>query len=127
MDSINNAKTIHDILSVQQRISTMGETIQKAQRMENLVGASKPPLTVEIHESNDDGIIIEISSGPMFGFDDIDLDDVQQPPQSEEVMMVFEDEESSASQHSTFKPKAKKKKKIAVSRKEFLSLQAKVD
>lgn len=38
--------------------------------------------------------------------------------------MVIDDKESSGYQHSTSKPK---KKKIAVSRKEFLNLQAKVD
>ena len=41
--------------------------------------------------------------------------------------MVIDDEELSGSQQSTSKPKQKNNKKIVVSRKEFLSLQAKVD
>lgn len=41
--------------------------------------------------------------------------------------MVSDNEESNGSQHSTLKPKEKKKKKLVVSRKEFLSLQSKVD
>lgn len=43
--------------------------------------------------------------------------------------MIFDEEEaSSGSQHSTSKPKGKKKKKKnAVSRKEILNLQGKVD
>ena len=43
-------------------------------------------------------------------------------------MMFDKEEESSGSQHSTSKPQEKKKKKkMDVSRKEFLSLQSKVD
>ena len=55
------------------------------------------------------------------------LDDIQQPLPSDDFIMVIDDEESIGSQHSTSKPKTKKKKKITVSRKEFLNLQGKVD
>ena len=42
--------------------------------------------------------------------------------------MIFDEEDFSGSQHSTSKPKEKKKKKkLAVTRKELLSLQEKVD
>lgn len=41
--------------------------------------------------------------------------------------MIINDEESSGSQHSSSKPKEKKKKKVSVTRKEFLSLQSKIN
>lgn len=63
----------------------------------------------------------------MFGLDDDNFDDIQQPLPSGDFIMVLDVEKSSGSQHSTSKPKQTKKKKIAVSRKQFLGLQAKVD
>lgn len=91
------------------------------------VGPSNPPSTGEAQDSNVDGTAIEISSSPMFGLDDIDLENGRQPPHSDEFLMVFDEEESSGSQHSTLNPKEKKKKKLAVTRKELLKLQSKVD
>ena len=55
----------------------METTVQKAQDMEGGVGPSKPPLNEEKHDSYDDNTAIEISSDPMFGFDAIDLEEVQ--------------------------------------------------
>lgn len=103
----------------------METTVQQAQNLQGGAGPSKFPPSEEIHDSNDDGTIVEISSGPISGLDDIDLDDVQHPPISDEFLMVFEDEESNGSQHSTSKPKEKKKKTLDVSRMEFLCLQSK--
>ena len=120
--SMKNAKMIHDILSIQQRMSTMQATVQTTHQMENVVGTTKSPPNDEDHDSNNEGTTIEISSTPMFGLDDDNFEDVQQPPLSDEFIMVIDDEESSGSQHSTSKPNANKKKKITVSRKEFLNL-----
>ena len=126
VDSFIKAKTIHDILQIHEWMSKMESTIQQAQNLQSDAGPSKPPPTAEIHDSID-GTAVEINLGPVFGLDNFDLEDVQQPLNYEEFLMVFADEESSGSQHSTSKPKAKKMKKLAVSRKEFLSLQSKVD
>lgn len=123
----NNAKTVHDILAIQQWMSSMELTIQKAKNTENMVDHSNPPQNDEAHDSNDEGTAIEISLAPMFHLDDDNLDDIQQPIPSDDFIMVIDDDESSGSQHSTSKPKPEKKKKIVVSRKEFLSLQGKVD
>lgn len=73
----------------------METIVQKDQNLQDGAGPSKPPPTNENHDSNDDGTAVEISSGTMFGLDDIDLDDVQQPPNSEEFLMVFDNEDSS--------------------------------
>lgn len=75
----------------------METTFQHAQCLEGGAGPSKPPKHNACHDSNNDGTTMEISSGPILGFDDIDLDDVQQPPNSDEFLMVFDDEESSGS------------------------------
>ncbi|KAL7595290.1 hypothetical protein Lser_V15G29353 [Lactuca serriola] len=65
----------------------------------------------------------------MFGLDDVGVNEIDQPVHLDEFMMIFDKEESSGSQHSTSKPKKKKKKnkKLAVTRKEFVSLQSKVN
>lgn len=65
----------------------------------------------------------------MFGLDDLDIDENDHPTHSDDFVMIFHEEEDSiVSQHSTSKPKEKlKKKKLVVSRKEFLSLQSKFD
>ena len=105
----------------------MEATVQNAHQLENIVDTSKFPPNAEDHDSNDDESAIEISSTPMFGLDEENFDDVQQPLPLDDFIIVLDDEESSGSQHSTSKTKQKKKKKIAVARKEFLSLQAKVD
>lgn len=55
----------------------MEDNVQKVHEMENVIGTSKPPPNEEAHDSNDDGTIIEISSAPMFGLDDDNLDDIQ--------------------------------------------------
>ena len=70
-----------------------------------------------------------MSSAPIFGFDDDEPQEVNKPsPSDDNLIMLDEDDESSGSHHSTSKPKEKKKKKKqVVTRKEFLSLQAKVD
>ena len=78
-DFINNAKTVHDILSIQQWMSTMGETVLNAHQLEKIVGTSKPSPNVEDHNSNEEEISIEISSTPMFGLDEDNFDDIQQP------------------------------------------------
>ena len=75
-DSINNAKTVHDILSIQQWISTMEVTVQNAHQMENIVGTSKPPPNAEDHDSNEDETATEISSTAMLGLDEDNFDDV---------------------------------------------------
>ncbi|XP_023754907.1 uncharacterized protein LOC111903362 [Lactuca sativa] len=63
----------------------------------------------------------------MFGLDDVGVNEIDQPVHLDEFMMIFDKEESSGSQHSTSKPKKKKNKKLAVTRKEFVSLQSKVN
>ena len=75
----------------------MEATIQQDQNLQGGDGPSKPPPTAETHDSNDDGTAVEINSGPMFGLDDTDLDDVQQLPSSDEFLVVFNDEGSSGS------------------------------
>lgn len=80
-------------------------TVLKDHAMENVVGTSKPPQNEEPHDSNDDGVAIEINSTLMFGLDDDNPDDVQQLPPSDNFIMVVDDEELSGSQLSTSKPK----------------------
>ena len=122
--AINNANTVANILKVQDWMTTMDETIRNARSIPDTVGSSKPPPTKTVQDSQENGTEVAISSGPTFGFDEIDLNEVNQPKHFEEFMMIFDDEEeSSGSQHSTSKPKEKKKKKVDVTRKEFLSLQ----
>lgn len=101
--------------------------VQQSHNMENVFGPSNLPQNDEVHDSNNDRTAIKISSAPMFGLDDYNFDDVQQPLPSADFIMVLDDEESSGSQYPTLKPKPNKKKKIAVSRKEFMDLQANVD
>lgn len=96
---INNAKTMHDILSVQQWMSDMENTVQKVQEMENVVGPSKPPPNNKAHDSNKDGTAIKISSTPTFGLDENNNDEVQQPLPSDDFIIVLDDEESSGSQY----------------------------
>ncbi|XP_023768538.1 uncharacterized protein LOC111917106 [Lactuca sativa] len=123
-DTINNANTVATILKVQNWMGEMAEIIHKAQSNPDGVGSSRTPPTTADNNSQEDGTAIEVSSAPTFGFDDFDMNEVNQPEQSDDVMMIFdEEEESSGSQYSTSKPKEKKKKKKqAVSRKEFMSL-----
>ena len=108
-------------------MSTVEDTVQKVHEMENVVGTSKPPPNEEAHDSNDDETEIKMSLAPMLGLDGDNLDDIQKPPPSYDFIMVNDDEESIGSQHSTSKPKQKIKKKITISQREFLNLQAKVD
>lgn len=87
---INNAKTVQKILAIQQSMSTMEHIVQQVQDMEDVVGPSNPPVNDEVHDSNDDGIAIEISSAPIFGLDEENLDDIQQPPTSNDFIMVVD-------------------------------------
>ena len=65
--------------------------------------------TIEDHVSNDDGTAIEIISGPIFGFDDLDVNEIEQHAHSDEFLMIFdEEEESSGLQHSPSKPKRRR-------------------
>ena len=61
---------------IQDWMSQIEATMQHAKFMEGGAALSKPPPITNDHESNDDETAVEISSGPMFGLDDIDLDDV---------------------------------------------------
>lgn len=121
---INNANIVATILKIQDWMTTMSETIRNSQNIPDGAGSSKPPTTTNVRESNEDETTIEVSSGPTFGFDDFDVNEVNQLEQSDDLMIIFdEEEESSGSQNLTSKPKEKnKKKKLAVTRKEFLSL-----
>lgn len=65
--TINNAKTVHDILSIQQWLSTMEQIVQQAQLMENIVGPSNAHVNDKSNDSNDDDTTIDISSSHMFG------------------------------------------------------------
>lgn len=69
-DAINNAKIVATILKVQNWMDKMAETIRNAQSVQDTVGPSKPP---PIHDSQEDGTVIDVSSAPTFGFDDIDF------------------------------------------------------
>lgn len=110
--AINNANTVATILNVQDWMTLMAETIRNAQSIPDHEGPSKPPPTSVVHESQDDGTAIEVSSGPTFGFDDLDMNEANQPEQSDDTMMIFDEEkESSRSQHSTSKPKEKKRRR----------------
>ncbi|XP_023754281.1 uncharacterized protein LOC111902691 [Lactuca sativa] len=114
----------------------MPKTILKAQASSAPAGTSKvpptqtsiPPPSPTINPSQEEEPAIELSSAPTFGFDDEDIQEVNKTNPSDDDMMMFEEEEeSSGSHHSKSKPKKKKKKKNVVTKKEFLSLQAKVD
>ena len=70
-------------------MSKIEATVQHAHVQIGGVSPSNPPPTLETHDSNVDGSAIEINSRPMFGLDDIELEDVQQPPHSGEFLMVF--------------------------------------
>ena len=113
----------------------MAETVLKAQASTAAAGTSNVPPTsppvppTAVNPSQDEEPAIELSSAPTFGFDDEDIQEVNKPnPSDDDLMMFEEEEESNGSQHSTSKPKEKKKKKKnVVTRKEFMSLQAKVD
>lgn len=108
-------------------MSNMEQTIHRVQAIEANSGGSKPLITcIEVHDSNEYGTKTMISSELVFGLDDENVDELQQPRPSDDFKMVLNDEESSGSHYSIYKPKAKKKKKLAVSRKEFLDLQSKV-
>lgn len=105
----------------------MENAVQKVQEMENVVGPSMPPPKNEVQDSNDDETTIETNSALTFGLDENNVDEVQQPLPSDDFIMFLDDEETSGSLHSTSKPKQRKKKKLVVSRKEFLNLQSKFD
>lgn len=45
--------------------------------MENAAAPSKPPPNNKVHESNEDGTAIDISSAPTFGLDENTNDEVQ--------------------------------------------------
>lgn len=92
-DSINNAKPVHGILSIQQWMSSMVANVQTAHQLENDVGPSNPPPNVEDHNSNEEEIAIEISSAHMFGFDEDKFDDVKQPLPSDDFTMIMYNEE----------------------------------
>ena len=51
------------------------------------------PINDEAHDSNDEGTTIEISSAPLLGLDDDNIDDVEQPLRSNDFIMVIDDEE----------------------------------
>lgn len=105
------------VLKIQDWMITMSETIHNAQNIPEGVGPSKPRTTADVRESNEDGAAIEVSFGPTFGFDEFDVNEVNQLDESDDLMMVFEEEEeSNGSQHSTSKSKEKKKKKKTVVR-----------
>lgn len=87
----------------------MEAMVDNAQNLHN-VGSFKPPHTIVAHGSNEDDTATEICSGPIFGLDDLEVDEVNQLVCSDDIMMIFDEEVSSGSQHSTFKPKKKKKK-----------------
>lgn len=90
---ISNAKTVHDILSIHQYMSTMEATVQNSHQLDNVVGTSKPLLNEEDHDSNNDETTIEISSAPMFGLDEHNFEDVQQTLPSDDFIMVLNDDE----------------------------------
>ena len=106
----------------------MEATVQQAETLQGGGGPSQPPPNAEQNDSNTDDIAIEISSSLMFRLDDLDVDEIDQPAHSDDFEIIFDEEEvSCGSKHSTSKPKEKKKKKKwAVSRKAFLSLQSKL-
>ena len=125
-DAINNAYTVSGILHIQDWMSQMADSLLKAQAASAAQHTSQVPPTTVLETSQDEGPEIAISSAPTFGLDDDEVQEVNKPsPSDDDLMMFDEGEESSGSHHSTSKPK--KKKKNAVTRKEFLSLQAKVD
>ena len=127
-EAFSNAKIVQDLLQIQDWMSRMEATVQNAQNIHG-IGSSKPPPTAKTQGSNEDGTAIKIISGPMFGLDDLNVNEIDYPPHSYDFMVIFDgEEESGGSQHSISKPKEKKKKnKMAVTRKEFLNLQDKVD
>lgn len=94
---INNAKTIHDIMVIQQWVNAMERSILQAHNLENVVGPLNPPQHGEAYDSKDEGTTIKIRSAPMFGLDDDNPEDVQQPPLSNDFIIVLDDEESSGS------------------------------
>lgn len=109
---------VHDIITIQQLMSEMENTLQKVQDKEYIVGTSKPyPLNTKEHDSNEDETMIEISSAPTFSLDYKNNDEDQQPLSSDDFIMVLDEAESSGSQHSTSKPKQKKKYKLVVPKK----------
>lgn len=74
---INIAKSVHDIMAIQQWMDTMEDTIQQAQNLEAGVGPSKPPPNVEDHDSDEECTAIKRSSAPMFSIDNENNDDIQ--------------------------------------------------
>ena len=63
----------------------MADTIHKAQAEIADQTPSKPPPTPTARDSQDEGTPIEVSSAPTFGFDDFDLNEVNQPNPSDDV------------------------------------------
>lgn len=94
MDAVNNANTVATILKVQDWMTSIAETIKKAQALQSGSGPSNPTLTAEINAYNEDGTTIEVSSGPTIGLDDLDMTEVSQPTQSYDFMMMFDDKVS---------------------------------
>lgn len=76
--------------------------------------------------SNLVGTKVQISDEPNFAYD-LSEDEVQKQTNNTKFPMYLFDDELIGSQHSTSKPKPKMKKKLIVSRKEFLDLKGKVD
>ena len=110
-NAINNANTISTFCKVHALMDNMADTIRKAQEVTADQTPSKPPPSTIAKDSQDVGTEIEVSSAPTFGFDDVDLQEVNQPiPSDDDLMMFVEEEESSGSQHSTSKPKKYKEK-----------------
>ena len=95
--------------------------MQQAQNLQDGAGPSQPPPNAENPDSNADGAAIEINSSLMFGLDDLDVDEIDQPAHLDDCVMIFyEEKESSGSQHFTSKPKENnKKKKMEVSKRNF--------
>lgn len=68
---LNNGKKVDGILTIQQRMLDMENTVQKILDMGKKFGPSKPPTNNEAHDSNDDGTTTEISSALIFCLDDV--------------------------------------------------------
>ena len=69
--------------------------MQQAQTLQGGAGPSQPP-NAENHDSNGDGTAIDISSSLMFGLDDLDIDERDQPAHSDDFVMIFDEEEESS-------------------------------
>ena len=72
-------------------MSTMAETIRNTQSIPGGAGSSQTPPSQPVRESQNDGNEIEVSSGPTFSFDDIDINEVKQLDPSDDLM-IFDEE-----------------------------------